>query len=75
MFTGVPDGKPYQPIYQKKENDKIYVLSEFRPMANSRIRSYRIMNINEVNDAFVRGDLLNKLIFYIIGKSNSWSTF
>ena len=43
-------------------------------MANSRIRSYRIMNINEVNDAFVRGDLLNKFIFYI-GKSNSWSTF
>ena len=44
-------------------------------MANSHIRSYRIMNINEVNDAFVRGDLLNKLIFYIIGKSNSWPTF
>ena len=36
---------------------------------------FRIMNINEVNDAFVRGDLLNKLIFGIIGKSNSWPTF
>ena len=44
-------------------------------MANSRIMSYRIMNINEVNDAFVQGDLLNKLIFYIIRKSNLWSTF
>ena len=38
-------------------------------MANSRIMSYRIMNINEVNDAFVRGDLLNKLIFYIIERA------
>ena len=71
----VLDGKPYQPIISKERARQDLQLERVRPMANSHIRSYRIMNINEVNDAFVRGDLLNKLIFCIIGKSNSWSAF
>ena len=73
----VLDGKPYQPIISKERarsrSTLCRVLACLHP--NSHIRSYRIMNINEVNDAFVRGDLLNKLIFCIIGKSNSWSAF
>ena len=72
---GSPRRKTISTYISKERAWQDLRLERVQPMANCRVMNYRIMNINEVNDAFVWCDLLNKFIFYIIGKSNSWSTF
>ena len=51
VLHGSPRRKTISTYISKERARQDLHLERVRPMANSRIRSYRIMNINEVNDA------------------------